>query len=156
MIIPFIIFYFLLPYGNDLPFFRDKTKNLPRHLPGQDIILRYHPAWCFRTHSAHTRWYAAFLSRRSLLRLTYSDCSFLIALGSPFGFMLYAVIAAPTALWDKGNESYSLFLIGFHHYITVFSACQAFFQKFSDFFRSARSLENKESNSFLEYIINKA
>ena len=112
-------------------------------------ILRYHPAWCFHTHSAHTRWYAAFLSRRSLLRLTYSDCSFLIALGSPFGFMLYAVIAAPTALWDKGNESYSLFLIGFHHYITVFSACQAFFQKISDFFRRARSLENKESNSSL-------
>ncbi len=42
-------------------------------MPGQESnILRYHPAWCFRTHSTHTRWYAALCLRRSSLRLTYS------------------------------------------------------------------------------------
>ncbi len=56
-----------------------------------------------------------FLITEKLLRLTYSDKSFLFALGSPFGFSLYAVLTAPTALCDKDYETYSLFFIGLLH-----------------------------------------
>jgi hypothetical protein len=53
------------------------------------------------------------------------ETSFPIALGSPLGLTLSAVIAPSTALWEKGCKTYSLFLNGLWDYNTAISGCQA-------------------------------
>ena len=61
-----------------------------------------------------------------LLRRTYWKGlpSFLIALRSPFGLILSAVISPSTALWGKGGKAYSLFLNGLGNYSTTPALCQ--------------------------------
>lgn len=51
---------------------------------------------------------------------------FLIALRSPFGFVLFAAITPSATLWRKLSETYSLFFNGLLHCSTKVNQCQVF------------------------------